>query len=99
MADWRKLARCHGQTERFFPEQGANAVVAKSLCKVCPVQKSCLAEALVNHEDFGIWGGYNRNERKPMQTILDNSSLRVNLSHLTPTFASDERDTDFRLVV
>lgn len=105
MGDWRNLARCRPvdgvyQTSRFFPEQGETAIVAKSLCNVCPVKKLCLADALLNAEPFGIWGGTNRNERKPMLGILEAASLRPDLSHSTPTLAArDESDADFTFVL
>lgn len=108
MNDWRNLARCrpvvddsgtHYQTSRFFPEQGETAAIAKSLCKVCPVQKLCLAEALLTRESFGIWGGHNRNERKPMLGILDAALLRVDLSHDTPTLAVHPREPDFTFII
>lgn len=105
MGDWRNLARCRPvdgvyQTSRFYPEQGETAIIAKSLCNVCPVRKLCLAEALLNHEKHGVWGGVSRNERKPMLAILEAASLRPDLSHSTPTLAaSDEGDTEFTFVI
>lgn len=110
MDNWRILARCRPvdgpngeklyQTSRFYPEQGENAVVAKSLCNVCPVRKLCLAEALLNREHQGVWGGTSKNERKVMVGILDAASLRPDLSHSAPALAtSDERDTEFAFVI
>jgi WhiB family redox-sensing transcriptional regulator len=108
MGDWRLHARCrpvkdeagvHYQTSRFYPEQGETAAIAKSLCKVCPVQKLCLADALLQRELFGIWGGTNRNERKPMLGILDAALLRVDLSHDSPALTVHRRDPDFTFII
>lgn len=105
MENWRILARCRPvdgvyQTSRFYPEQGENAVIAKSLCNVCPVRKLCLADALLHREDHGVWGGANKNERKVMVGILDAASLRPDLSHSSPTLAaSDEGDPEFTFVI
>jgi WhiB family redox-sensing transcriptional regulator len=43
--------------EVFFAEQPADVEYAKALCRECPVQDSCLAEALERHEPWGVWGG------------------------------------------
>lgn len=110
MGDWRILARCRPvkepngrviyHTDRFFPEQGENAVIAKSLCNVCPVRKLCLADALLQRESHGVWGGTNKNERKVMVGILDAASLRPDLSHSAPTLsASNESDSEFSFVI
>lgn len=85
--DWRTLARCKNQTKRFYPEDVNSKIVAKSLCRVCPVQRSCLAEALTRPDEQGIWGGRDEKERRVMVTILQSSGLRVDLSHDMPTLA------------
>lgn len=43
--------------EVFFAERPADVEYAKSLCRDCPVQESCLAGALERHEPWGVWGG------------------------------------------
>lgn len=64
------LALC-GQTdpEMFFPDNsnGYYAAAAKAICKQCPVQKECLAWALENDEEFGVWGGLTAIERKNLK--------------------------------
>ena len=105
MGDWRNLARCRPvgevfQTSKFFPEHGDSAIVAKSLCHVCPVRKLCLAEALLDHEDFGVWGGTSRADRKPMFAILAATpSFRPDFPHLPPAATDDEGDTEFTFVI
>ena len=69
----KKKAACRGQdTKLFFADSGplSNPSVrkavthAKSLCKGCDVQAECLIFAVNNDEEFGIWGGFTRKERK-----------------------------------
>jgi hypothetical protein len=65
-----RLALC-GQTdpEIFFPntgDQGA-AKKAKEICRQCEVQKDCLAWALANEEEFGVWGGLTPKERRALK--------------------------------
>lgn len=71
---WQESAACrHADTELFFPVgSGGQAVTeiqqAKALCASCPVQPSCLTYALVTGQEFGIWGGYDENERRLLRT-------------------------------
>jgi WhiB family redox-sensing transcriptional regulator len=56
--------------ELFFPPVGNEDGVArqaKKLCQTCPVIKECLTYALVNQEQFGIWGGMSPRERMAMR--------------------------------
>ncbi|WP_285729311.1 WhiB family transcriptional regulator [Nocardiopsis sp. ATB16-24] len=39
---------------------------AKLLCRSCPVQADCLAEALDNRIEFGVWGGMTERERRAL---------------------------------
>jgi len=32
--------------------------LAKSLCSSCPIRKACLAAAVSQKEEWGVWGGY-----------------------------------------
>lgn len=41
---------------------------AKSICARCPLLLACLNTALVNKEEYGIWGGASPNERKRLKT-------------------------------
>lgn len=61
---WRIYGICT-QTDPalFYPEEGNQNAAAKRICKECPVQTQCLAEALEHDEAFGIWGGYTPRER------------------------------------
>jgi len=46
--------------------QGAEQNVAKRICKGCPVRYDCLADALDNRIEFGIWGGMTERERRAL---------------------------------
>src|SRR5699024_12252957 len=37
---------------------------AKTTCVGCPVKTECLADALDNRIDFGVWGGMTERERR-----------------------------------
>lgn len=64
--DWTINAACR-QTDpdRLFV-QGAEQHQAKALCLSCPVRTECLADALDNHVEFGVWGGMTERERRAL---------------------------------
>lgn len=67
---WRKDAQCRGLGPRlFFPEteEGPEALEAKAVCALCPVESSCLQYAIVAKEAYGVWGGTTPRERRPMR--------------------------------
>ena len=43
--------------------QGAAQQQAKQICSRCPVIAECLADALDNRTEFGVWGGMTERER------------------------------------
>jgi hypothetical protein len=43
----------------FFPEPGEDDTKAKAICEWCPIRAQCLALAIANREEYGIWGGVN----------------------------------------
>jgi WhiB family redox-sensing transcriptional regulator len=60
--DWRHLGLCEPD-DRLFVE-GAAQRTATRLCRGCPVQVECLAEALQSRQDWGIWGGLTERQRR-----------------------------------
>jgi WhiB family redox-sensing transcriptional regulator len=46
--------------------QGAAQNRAKAVCVGCPVRTECLADALDNHIEFGVWGGMTERERRAL---------------------------------
>lgn len=62
---WMERAVCpQTDPETFYPEKGYSTRDGKAVCNSCPVRLQCLAYALSNDEEFGIWGGLTRPERK-----------------------------------
>lgn len=61
--DWTLLAKCRGMGDDLFPE-GAEQRKARQVCVGCPVRSQCLAEALDNRIEWGIWGGMTERERR-----------------------------------
>jgi WhiB family redox-sensing transcriptional regulator len=66
IADWPSLAACrNGDPDALFV-QGAEQNVAKRICRGCPVRYECLADALDNRIEFGVWGGMTERERRAL---------------------------------
>lgn len=67
---WMEQGACQGEdTKVFFPTAESHGKPvdygpAKALCRVCPVRSRCLAYAIAHDESWGVWGGYNKYERK-----------------------------------
>ena len=55
--DWAKNASCRGSNPDELFVQGAAQNRAKAVCMGCPVRTECLADALDNRVEFGVWGG------------------------------------------
>ncbi len=61
--DWTLRARCRGTEDALFPD-GSNQKRARTLCWGCDVRMECLAEALDNRIEWGVWGGMTERERR-----------------------------------
>lgn len=46
---------------------------AKETCRLCPAVTDCLSYAL-GYDDEGVWGGYTRNERRELRSLLMRSA-------------------------
>ena len=46
--------------------QGAAQRSARSVCSGCAVKLECLADALDNRVEFGVWGGMTERERRAL---------------------------------
>ncbi len=66
IADWPSMAACrNGDPDALFV-QGAEQNIAKRICRGCPVRYECLADALDNRIEFGVWGGMTERERRAL---------------------------------
>jgi len=69
-ASWRESAACRFlETDVFFPIGKTGRAIteiqeAKDVCAGCPVRQACLTFALDTHQGYGIWGGYDEDERR-----------------------------------
>lgn len=63
--DWTILAKCRGRQDDLFPD-GADQKRARTVCYTCEVRNECLAEALDNRIEWGVWGGMTERERRQL---------------------------------
>lgn len=64
---WMDQARCQEtDAEAFFPEKGAPARLAKTVCQGCEVRAECLEYALETSQRHGVWGGFSERQRRSM---------------------------------
>lgn len=61
---WASEGRCRELDPDGFFVQGADQQKVKVLCHACPVRAECLADALDNRIEFGVWGGMTERERR-----------------------------------
>ena len=61
--DWALDAKCRGTKDILFAEGAAQRRV-RVMCEDCPVRRECLAEALDNQIEWGVWGGLTERERR-----------------------------------
>jgi WhiB family redox-sensing transcriptional regulator len=64
--DWTTRARCRTTDPDELFVQGAAQNRAKQVCLGCPVRTECLADALDNRVEFGVWGGMTERERRAL---------------------------------
>ena len=62
--DWASEAACQNRQPDELFVKGAAQNRAKQLCLGCPVRTECLAEALDNRIEWGVWGGLTERERR-----------------------------------
>lgn len=71
--EWTLKARCRGMQDKLFPE-GADQKRARSVCMGCQVRSQCLAEALDNRIEWGVWGGMTERERRHLLRVCTDVS-------------------------
>lgn len=64
--EWVANGRCLSiDPDRLFVA-GAAQKKAALICRACPVTVQCLADALDNQMDFGVWGGMTARQRRAL---------------------------------
>ncbi|MER7983856.1 WhiB family transcriptional regulator [Streptomyces sp. NPDC095817] len=64
--EWVVRASCRiSDPESLFAE-GTAQNKAKTICSGCPVRTECLACALDNRIEYGVWGGMTDRERRAL---------------------------------
>lgn len=87
--DWQDRAACLDYPpDDWFPAPADSEAVtaAVQVCASCPVQRSCLAAALVTGETHGIWGGATETDRiHALYALASGASVPTVLTE-TPAF-------------
>ncbi len=81
---WFDHAACRGvDGSLFYPsesnerpgERMRREAKAKEVCATCQVVETCLSDALLRNELYGVWGGKNENERRTLVRLLSPAEL------------------------
>ena len=64
--DWASRGACRSSDPDALFVQGAEQNRAKQVCMSCVVRTECLADALDNRVEFGVWGGMTERERRAL---------------------------------
>ncbi|MGZ6792984.1 MAG: WhiB family transcriptional regulator [Mycobacteriales bacterium] len=64
--DWTAQAACNTADPDELFVTGAAQNRAKVVCQGCVVRTECLADALDNRVEFGVWGGMTERERRAL---------------------------------
>lgn len=114
--DWHDDAACRDHPQEIFygseersgkarhhPNLTVDEVArARRICNACPVQMQCLEHAIVNREEFGIWGGSTAGQRRSWIKDFENETDNQNVIELRPHtedlvfggYLDDEPDDD-----
>ena len=64
--NWRAAARCRTADAEGLFVTGARQREVRGFCRTCPVRTECLAHALDERIEFGVWGGMTERERRAL---------------------------------
>ncbi len=64
--EWTAEALCIAGDPDVLFSRGAAQNLAKVVCRACPVRMECLADALDNRVEYGVWGGMTERERRAL---------------------------------
>jgi WhiB family transcriptional regulator, redox-sensing transcriptional regulator len=99
IADWTSRAACKDTDPDELFVQGAAQNRAKLVCRGCAVRTECLADALDNRIEFGVWGGMTERERRALlRRRPDVTSWRDLLENARNAYERDNADADAQLV-
>jgi WhiB family redox-sensing transcriptional regulator len=65
-AEWRENSACGSSDADDLFADSARQRQAKAVCAGCPVRTECLAEALDERIEFGVWGGMTERDRRAL---------------------------------
>ena len=95
ITDWTTRAACKGTDPDELFVQGAAQNRAKLICRGCLVRTECLADALDNGIEFGVWGGMTERERRALlRRRPDVKSWRELLEQARERYEQDVDDVD-----
>lgn len=64
--EWITQAKCRHEDPDALFVRGAEQRKAAVICRHCPVQLECRADALDNRVEFGVWGGLTERQRRAL---------------------------------
>lgn len=81
---WMARGRCVGiDPGLMYPADNTESPAAQQICRGgCPVRRDCLVYAIVNNEEYGVWGGYSERERRNRRRMF--LAALANTSSSTP---------------
>ena len=91
--DWALRAACKNEQPDQLFVRGAEQNKAMMVCAGCPVRSECLAEALDNQIEWGVWGGMTERERRALLRRRPAASWRKVLE------SARDRETEHATVV
>ena len=63
---WVSKAQCRSTDPDELFVSGKAQRKATAICRHCPVVAECLADALDNRVEFGVWGGMTERQRRAL---------------------------------
>jgi WhiB family redox-sensing transcriptional regulator len=65
-SEWVSKALCRSADPDELFVSGKAQTKATAICRHCPVVAECLADALDNRVEFGVWGGMTERQRRAL---------------------------------
>jgi WhiB family transcriptional regulator, redox-sensing transcriptional regulator len=79
--DWRAHAACAGfDPDLFFAAGALEHKLAKKICRRCNVREECLAYAMDEPVDHGVWGGLTERERRRWRRRAPGGDWRASIA-------------------